>query len=47
MQLGAQLFGAEVLPLLDLERGQRVDRGLAGLLPGLGGAGLARHLNGG
>jgi hypothetical protein len=47
MQLGAQFLGAAVLSLLDLEGGQRVDRGFAGLLPGLGGAGLARHLQGG
>jgi hypothetical protein len=44
MQLGAQVLGPAVLALRDLQRGQRVDRGLAGLLPGLGRAHLARHL---
>jgi len=46
MQLGAQLLRPEVLPLVDLERGQRVDGGLAGLLPGLGCAHLAGKLQG-
>jgi hypothetical protein len=44
MQLGTQLLRPEVLPLFYLERGQRVDEGLAGLLPGLGRARLAHHL---
>jgi hypothetical protein len=43
-QLGAQLLGPQVLALLDLQGGQRVDQGLPVLLPGLGRAQLARHL---
>jgi hypothetical protein len=44
MQLGAQLLRPEMLALLDLERSQRVDLGLAGLLPGRSSAHLARKL---
>ena len=47
MQLGAQLLRPEVLPLLDLERGQCVDALLAGPFPGLGGTHLARQFQGG
>jgi hypothetical protein len=37
VQLGPQFIGPEMLALLDLKRGQRVDPRLAGLLPGLDG----------
>jgi hypothetical protein len=46
MQLGAQLLRREVLALIDLECGQRVDARLSGLLPGPGRAHLARCLEG-